>query len=164
MTKLSKEYYRNRWNNVDTKWAETMIGLRLSIPNHWWEGWTGNTLNPGRIEEYDADLARWKFKLDDVSYPEPIDLRWDAVVKYADETHPMFENYQLPAYPVTPLELEMATTKKTYKKTAEEDWERLHNFPGNPVEPIEYTGESEEFSVNMTDAEKASMKDAAGNV
>ena len=34
---------------IDLEWADTLIGLRVAVVNHWWLGHRGNCLHQGRI-------------------------------------------------------------------------------------------------------------------
>ena len=34
---------------IDPEWAETLVGLRMSVPNHWWKDHRGNKLHQGLI-------------------------------------------------------------------------------------------------------------------
>jgi hypothetical protein len=53
-----------------------------------------------------------------------------------------------------------------YSLTPTEEWSRVNDDEdgGRSIEPIEWTGGDEEFSVNMTDAEINSLKDKNGEI
>ena len=34
---------------IDTAWAQSITGLRLSFPEHWWPGYSIDGLHPGAI-------------------------------------------------------------------------------------------------------------------
>ena len=34
---------------TNPEWADALIGLWMSVPNHWWKGCRGNRLHQGRI-------------------------------------------------------------------------------------------------------------------
>ena len=91
---------------IDEEWAETLVGIRMSIPENWWPGYNGNELYLGRISslDLDADGARYfQLELDDepgVYYP----MRYDAVLHYADEGQRKYLSYHLPnSVPANPV-------------------------------------------------------------
>ena len=54
---------------IDPEWAETLVGLWMSVPNHWWKGYKGNTLHQGPIVMFLEDTNQWQLPLDDVDDP-----------------------------------------------------------------------------------------------
>ena len=66
----------------------------------WWPGFSGSTLNAGVIARVDLDIDtnnHFQLELDKergVFYA----MRYDAVVRFADETHHSFSSYRLPAH------------------------------------------------------------------
>ena len=34
---------------IDPQWAQTLVGLPMSVPKHWWDGYEGHTLFKGRV-------------------------------------------------------------------------------------------------------------------
>ena len=84
--------------SVDREWAESMVGLRMLVESRWWDGYDDGGLNPGTISAVDFDDSAGRFlllELDD----EPgahYHMRYDAVLKYADETHRSYHTYKLP--------------------------------------------------------------------
>ena len=85
---------------IDREWAASLRGLRMNVPDDWWPGFTSNNLNGGVIARVDLDIAtnnHFQLELDN----EPgsfYAMRYDAVVRYADETHRSFSSFRLPAH------------------------------------------------------------------
>ena len=84
--------------SIDREWAESLVGLRMIVESKWWDGYDDSELNSGVIAAFDFDDEAGRFfqlELDDepgAYYP----MRYDAVLKYADETHGRFSSYHLP--------------------------------------------------------------------
>ena len=84
---------------IDAEWAETLVGLRLNIPNRWWPGYDDGGLNRGHIAAIDFNASNtfyFQVELDD----EPgahYAMRYDSVVLYADEEQRGFSRYRLPS-------------------------------------------------------------------
>jgi hypothetical protein len=51
-----------------------------------------------------------------------------------------------------------------YKLTPSNQWSQVKDGGGRPIEPIEFRGDNEEFTVNITDEEIESLKDSAGEI
>ena len=114
-------------------------------------------------------------------------MRHDALLAYANEEHPDFERYNLSLVPpVEPAKDETVRARrgkkkhrrkhcnrvetapapppldetKTYMLTKPTDWKRVKKGRGGrKIDPIEYTGASEFFKVNITDEELELLKD-----
>ena len=41
--------------SVDEEWSATLIGLRMRVPDNWWDVWTGSQLYEGQIAAVDFD-------------------------------------------------------------------------------------------------------------
>eukprot|EP00956_Cyclotella_meneghiniana_P024576 scaffold49508_cov47-Cyclotella_meneghiniana.AAC.9 len=84
--------------SIDREWAESLVGLRMIVESSWWDGYDDSELNPGVISAIDFSDKAGRFfqlELDDepgAHYP----MRYDAVLKYADETHSNFHSFHLP--------------------------------------------------------------------
>ena len=46
---------------VDTQWAESLVGLRVNVPDKWWAGYYSDSLNPGVIKSVDFRQPRQKY-------------------------------------------------------------------------------------------------------
>ena len=85
---------------IDREWAASLRGLRMKVPDDWWPGFSGRALNAGAIACVDLDINtnnHFQLELDKergVFYA----MRYDAVVRFADETHRYFSSYRLPAH------------------------------------------------------------------
>ena len=83
---------------IDSEWAETLLGLRLNIPDKWWPGFCDGGLNCGKIAAINLDplsLYYFEVELDD----EPgahYAMRNDSVLLYADEEQLSFARFHLP--------------------------------------------------------------------
>ena len=104
-----------------------------------------------------------QLQLDDVDEPDLYPIRYDAVLKYADESCPSYSSLRLSAQLVSNPINETATpasteneSSKEYICTKPENWTVLNNGEeGRTIEPIPFAGESEEFSVKITYEEVA---------
>ena len=76
---------------IDREWAESLVGLRLKVPEHWWDGFSGNTESEGRIAEVDFEDAAERFFMLELDEEEGChySMRHDAVLHYADVEHSM---------------------------------------------------------------------------
>eukprot|EP00956_Cyclotella_meneghiniana_P033551 scaffold96912_cov61-Cyclotella_meneghiniana.AAC.2 len=83
--------------SVDQEWATSLIGLRMQVEERWWPEYSGSDLCPGQIIDvkFDDDQERyWLLQLDGEDWTYP--MRYDAVVRYADEEDRNFHKFQLP--------------------------------------------------------------------
>ena len=92
---------------------------------------------------------------------EDQDMRYDCVVKYADEDAGTFCNFKLPANPIPPPEEAATHHNETFVMADKLNWTKTFedaNYPEIPdMIPIKYTGEREEFDVNITNEEINNM-------
>ena len=55
------------------EWGNTLVGMRMSVPQHWWLCMSGNNLHQGSIESFLEDQNLLTLKMDDIneegSYP-----------------------------------------------------------------------------------------------
>ena len=60
----------------------------------------------------------------------------------------------------------LSVHRKTYYRTDPKEWTKIHANGDNAriVEPVPFTDDDEEFTVNITPAEVESLKDEAGDV
>ena len=118
---------------IDTEWAETLVGLRLCVPDHWWIGFTSRKLNDGKLRSYDSSSQKWMLVLDseaDTDYP----IAYSAVYQYADPDASTFEDFNLPPQPVLEgVQEEVAVQNTTCKVTASDKWKKIdkNNLPKN---------------------------------
>jgi hypothetical protein len=84
---------------INSEWVETLVGLRLNIPNKWWPGFRDGGINRGKIAAKNLDLLSshyFQVELDD----EPgahYAMRYDSVLLYADDEQPGFSQFCLPS-------------------------------------------------------------------
>jgi hypothetical protein len=82
---------------VDREWATSLKGLCMKVEDRWWDGYTGSMLYPGQIIDVDFTNDNGKFfilQLDNDEYT--YEMRYDAVLKYANEEDANFSRYHLP--------------------------------------------------------------------
>ena len=83
---------------IDFEWAESLKGLPMSVPEHWWPGYSGLKTYAGTITSIDRDADNGRFFCLSVAdepgaiYP----MRYGAVFKYVDEKHKLFGKFNLP--------------------------------------------------------------------
>jgi hypothetical protein len=83
---------------INLKWAETLVGLCLNIPNKWWLGFRDGGLNRGKIAAVTLDPSssyHLQVELDN----EPgahYAMCYDSVLLYADDKQPGFLQFCLP--------------------------------------------------------------------
>ena len=72
------------------------------MPGSWWHNSdsSGHQLHAGKIHSIDFQKSQnqnyWQLQLDDVDEPDLYPMRYDAVLKYADETCPSYSSFRLP--------------------------------------------------------------------
>ena len=136
------------------EWGETLIGLRVRPPNHWWEGERGNNRHDGKLTGFDVEKGNWVFVLDDINDQEPYLMAWEVVITYVDTESSTYDIYQLPAAPVDALDADANVGGKKYVRTKPNFWAKVGvNSPARNVEPIPYTGGDEQFTLNITPEE-----------
>ena len=77
---------------IDNEWAESIIGLRLKVPDHWWSGCNGRDLHDGKIASFDEAKQKWNFICDS----EPVEsylMAYEAVYKYVHKNASTWRNY-----------------------------------------------------------------------
>jgi hypothetical protein len=47
-----------RRKKIDTEWAESLVGLSMRVPDHWWERYNGSNLNDDKIISFDLVLIK----------------------------------------------------------------------------------------------------------
>jgi len=82
---------------IDTECANSLIGLRLHVPESWWDGHDGDELYFGPISALDFAKPRqcfFQFELNSergAFYP----MRYDAVFTFADAEQDHFIDFRL---------------------------------------------------------------------
>jgi hypothetical protein len=49
--------------SISVEWAESLIGLSMKVPDHWWDDFHGYKLHNGKIVSFDIDSQRWNLLL-----------------------------------------------------------------------------------------------------
>ena len=110
---------------IDPQWAQTLVSLPMSVPEHWWDGCKGNTLFKCRIVGVNCrDTSERYFVFecedddDDYSNDEGqrFPMRYDAVYHYADSDHANYSKFNLPVIPpAAPLPNETVRVRRKRK-------------------------------------------------
>ena len=161
----------SKWDNINEEWGQSLVGLPMKVKGRWWAGIDKEDRNKffnGHLEKYDKRISRWYLKIagDDDLY----EIWYDAVLQYADENHSMFRDFHLYNDPLPPpaSSVVLDRTRTQYKATNKDDWTPIltpeEENDARNVDPIEFTGENEEFDVNITDEEIKSLKDDSGTI
>jgi hypothetical protein len=90
-------------------------------------------------------------------------MPYEAVCEYSNKKHSTFNRYQLPYEVVVDGDEKIETEDGTlYSLTPTEDWTRvdIEEGDGRSIDPIEWTGEDDEFSVKITDEEVKLLMDS----
>ena len=136
MVVLSKSLLASKWNLIDEEWAATLVGLRMKVRGSFWNGCTveeKKTFYGGIIKQYNHDKRRWYIQFDNGD--EDQYMRYDAVLKFADEGAETFHDYRLPASPITPAEEEEAVHHNvTYVMADKLDWTEIFEETNHPTE------------------------------
>jgi hypothetical protein len=80
-------------------------------------------------------------------------MAYDAVCEYSNKEHSTFNQYQLPYHPVLVGDDAIESKDGTlYSLTPTEEWTRVNydDNNGRTIDPIQWTGRDEEFSVKIT--------------
>ena len=68
---------------IDAEWAESIVGLRLRVPDCWWVGYNSREANDGKLKSFDVSSQKWMLELDSdkgTEYP----IAYTAIYQYAD--------------------------------------------------------------------------------
>jgi hypothetical protein len=149
-------------NKIDIEWAESLVGLAMKVPDHWWESYKGSNKNDGKIVSFDVVNQKWNLLLDDQDDDDQYLIAYDAVCEYCNKQHSTFSRYFLPSELVLEGDDEIETEDGTlYSLTPSDEWTRvgIEGDDGRTIDPIEWSGD-DEFSVNITDEELETLMDS----
>ena len=137
---------------MSTEWADSLVGLSMRVPDHWWEGYNSYFLNDGKIVSFDIDTQKWNLLLDTRDDGDDLYLMaYEAVCEYSNRQSSSFKEFQLPHQPLYHGEDQIDAGGVRYKRTPKEEWSQVEEGGGRTIEPIPWTGD-EEFSVNSSPA------------
>ena len=143
-----------RTKKIDVEWADSLVGLPVKIPDHWWVGYTGSYKHDGKIMSFDVVNQKWFIELDDQDDDDQYLIAYDAILEYCNTQHSTIESFNLPFEVVRQGDDEIVTEDGTmYSLTPTEEWTKVEDGNGRPIEPIEWSGRNNEFSVNITPEE-----------
>ena len=159
-----------KWNVIDKEWATELVGLRMQVRGSFWNGLSGQekrTFYGGIIKEYNHDKKRWLIQFDNDDDEDQF-MQYDAVLKFADEDAGTFGTFRLPVTPVSPPEEQAVHQNKTFVMADKLDWTEIFKDTNHPeipdMTPIPFTGEREEFDVDITEEEINNMNDSNGTI
>jgi hypothetical protein len=76
---------------ISIEWAESLVGLSMKMPDHWWERYNGSNLNDGKIVSFDVVNQKWNLLLDDQDDDDDEYLMaYEAVCEYCNKQHSTF--------------------------------------------------------------------------
>jgi hypothetical protein len=91
---------KDKWShNVDVAWAESLIGLRMMVPDYWWEGYTGQTKRSGWIEGINPSEKKkrnFMLMLDDPKWRGPFPMAYEDLLKFVDKDQEGYKEFRLP--------------------------------------------------------------------
>ena len=96
-----------KWHLIDKEWATELVGLRMKVRGLFWNNCIEEekrTFYGGIIQSYNHDKKRWLVDFDNDD-DDQYNMRYDAVLRYADEDTGTFHAFKLPAIPIPPQEL-----------------------------------------------------------
>jgi hypothetical protein len=145
---------------IDSEWADSLVGLSMSVPDHWWKEYKSYGSNDGRIVSFDVPTQRWHLLLDtledgDDLYP----MAYKAVCLYSNKQSSSFADFILPHKPIREGDDVIDAGGTRYKRSSAEEWTQVQEGEGRTIDPIPWSGDQEEFSVNITDEEVAGLMD-----
>jgi hypothetical protein len=56
---------------ISVEWTESLIGLSMKVPDHWWDGYNGYKLHDGKIVSFNTSTKKWNLILDARDEPDP---------------------------------------------------------------------------------------------
>ena len=86
-------------SKLDKEWAGLIIGLRLKVPDQWWNNCNGRDLHNGKIASFDEGNQKWNFVCDSEPDEKPYLMAYGDIYKYVDVSALTFERYVLPPDP-----------------------------------------------------------------
>jgi hypothetical protein len=86
---------------IDSEWADSLVGLCMSVPDHWWKEYKSCNLNDGRIVSFDADSQRWHLLLDTLEDGDDLyQMSYKAACEYSNKQSSLFHEFVLPHKPI----------------------------------------------------------------
>ena len=97
MAALSKSMLANPLYDIDEEWAVELVGLRMKVQGYWWT-WNASdeekrAFYGGIIKRYDDNKRKWLIQFDNGD--DDAFMRYDSVLKYADEDAITFSEFNL---------------------------------------------------------------------
>ena len=85
-----------RTKKIDVEWADSLVGLSVKIPDHWWVGYTGSYKHDGKIMSFDIVSQKWFIELDDQDDDDQYLIAYDAILEYCNKLHSTIDSFHLP--------------------------------------------------------------------
>ena len=146
----------------------------MKVPAYSWQNHSvrsGNHLYPGKNHfiNFEQNQRHFQLQLDNLDEPELHPIRYETILPYADKCNPFYRSFRLPPQLLSnPVNESASTSCEKFKHCIRTDltsWAVLKdNEAERTIQLIPYKGESEEFSVKITDEELAGLKDGNGDI
>ena len=134
----------------------------MKVQGSWWNGGTDKekrNFYGGKIKEYSHDKRRWLIEFDNEDEDQFMRYEYDCVLRYTnkDPSTFHFHNFKLsPANPILPPGDEVIYENEEFVND-KPNWTEIFKYTNHPAIPdmtsIPFTGEREEFDVDITDEE-----------
>ena len=62
------------------EWGNTLVGMQMSVLQHWWLSMSGNNLHQDSIESFLEDQNLWLLKMDDINEEVSYPILWYSVL------------------------------------------------------------------------------------
>ena len=127
---------------IDPRWASSLVGLKLKVPENWWKDYTRSTLCDAVVVQIDYANKDDRFFVIECE-GHRYNMRYDAVKKYANQNQRGFNKFILPdksPIPYSPDYEYINLCKTTRQALVKEDVvdldTGLHNHAINRIEQI----------------------------
>jgi hypothetical protein len=145
---------------IDSEWADSLVGLCMSVPDYWWKEYNSYNLNDGRIVSFDVATQKWFLLLDTIEDGDDLyPMSYKGVCEYCNRQSSSFQDFILPHKAIYEGDDQIDAGGTRYKRSSPEEWTQVQEGGGRSIDPIPWTGAQEEFSVNITDQEVLQLMD-----
>ena len=110
---------------IDPEWAESLVGLRVNVPSHWWPDFDGYEDNLGTIAAVNFTQTNQRYfqlLLDgDKREYAYYSMQYDAVFAFVDVDQPLLSSFRLPRHPITNPEGEEIRIRRRLRQVQDDD-------------------------------------------
>ena len=110
---------------MDPEWAESLVGLRVNVPSHWWPGFDGDEDNLSTIAAINFTQTNQRYFQPLLDGDEGKDayyhMQYDAVFDSFDVNQPLFSSFSLPRHPITNPEGEEIRVRCWVRQVQDDD-------------------------------------------